>query len=116
MPKNESVAQLGLDEYKYGFSVGDQHSFKSRTGLDEEIVRQISEFRNEPAWMLQTRLKALKHALARPWPTWGGDLSGLKFEDIYFYIRPSEQGVGRTWAEVPKKIKNTFERLGIPDQ
>ncbi|MDR0788383.1 MAG: Fe-S cluster assembly protein SufB [Gemmatimonadota bacterium] len=115
MPKNEAVAQLNLDEYKYGFSDDIEYRYKSRKGLDEEIVRQISGQKNEPEWMLNYRLKALKHALSRPWPTWGGDLSGLNFDDIYFYIRPSDK-VGRTWDEVPEAIKNTFERLGIPDQ
>jgi Fe-S cluster assembly protein SufB len=115
MPKNEVVAQLGLDEYKYGFRDDVEYRFKSRKGLDEEIVRQISEHKSEPGWMLKERLKALKHATSRPWPKWGGDLSGLNFDEIFFYIRPSD-GVGRTWDEVPEKIKNTFERLGIPDQ
>ncbi|HET7275423.1 MAG TPA: Fe-S cluster assembly protein SufB [Longimicrobiaceae bacterium] len=116
MPVNESVAELNLDEYKFGFRDPEEHFFKSRKGLDEDIVRQISAQKNEPEWMLKMRLKALKHALKRPWPTWGGDLSGLDFDDIYFYIKPSDRGTGRTWDEVPDTIKNTFERLGIPDQ
>ena len=115
MPFNEDVAALGLDEYKFGFKDDVEYLFKSRKGLDEEIVRMISEQKKEPEWMLNIRLKALKHALARPWPEWGGDLSGLRFEDIFFYIRPNEK-VGKTWDEVPETIKNTFERLGIPDQ
>jgi Fe-S cluster assembly protein SufB len=115
MPENEVVAQLGLDEYKYGFHDEVEYKFKSRKGLNEEVVRQISEQKDEPEWMLKNRLKALKHAQARPWPKWGGDLSGLNFDEIYFYIRPSDR-VGRTWDEVPETIKNTFERLGIPDQ
>ena len=113
MPVNESVAQLGLDEYKYGFRDEVDYVYKSRKGLDEEIVRQISAKKDEPEWMLKNRLKALKHAQQRPWPKWGGDLSGLNFDDIYFYIRPSD-GVGRTWDDVPETIKNTFDRLGIP--
>ncbi|HET7232003.1 MAG TPA: Fe-S cluster assembly protein SufB [Longimicrobium sp.] len=115
MPYNEDVAALGLDEYKYGFKDDVEYLFKSRKGLDEEIVRMISEQKNEPKWMLDLRLKALKHALKRPWPTWGGDLSGLNFDEIFFYIRPNER-TGKTWDEVPDTIKNTFERLGIPDQ
>jgi Fe-S cluster assembly protein SufB len=115
MPFNESVAQLGLDEYKYGFRDEEKYLYKSRKGFDEEIIRMISEQKDEPKWMLDVRLKALKHATKRPWPTWGGDLSGLNFDDIFFYIRPSER-TGRTWDEVPEDIKNTFERLGIPDQ
>jgi Fe-S cluster assembly protein SufB len=115
MPFNEDVAALGLDEYKFGFKDDIEYLFKSRKGLDEEIVRMVSAQKNEPEWMLKNRLKALKHAQARPWPEWGGDLSGLNFEDIFFYIRPNEK-VGKTWDEVPETIKNTFERLGIPDQ
>ncbi|HEY0023724.1 MAG TPA: Fe-S cluster assembly protein SufB [Longimicrobium sp.] len=115
MPFNEDVAALGLDEYKFGFKDDIEYLFKSRKGLDEEIVRMVSAQKNEPEWMLKNRLKALKHAQARPWPEWGGDLSGLNFEDIFFYIRPNEK-VGKTWDEVPEAIKNTFERLGIPDQ
>jgi Fe-S cluster assembly protein SufB len=115
MPENVTVAQIGLDEYKYGFRDEENYIFKSRKGLDEQIVREISERKGEPEWMLKYRLKALKHALKRPWPKWGGDLSGLNFDEIYFYIRPSER-VGRTWDEVPESIKNTFERLGIPEQ
>jgi Fe-S cluster assembly protein SufB len=115
MPVNESVAALNLDEYKYGFSDEVEYVFRSRKGLDESVVREISAQKNEPDWMLQNRLKALKHAQKRPWPTWGGDLSGLNFDDIYFYVRPNEK-TGRTWDEVPEAIKNTFEKLGIPDQ
>ncbi|HET6231169.1 MAG TPA: Fe-S cluster assembly protein SufB [Longimicrobiaceae bacterium] len=115
MPVNDSVAELGLDEYKYGFRDEENYLFKSRKGLDEDIVRHISAQKGEPEWMLKYRLKALKHALKRPWPTWGGDLSGLNFDEIFFYIRPSEK-VGKTWDEVPEGIKNTFERLGIPEQ
>jgi Fe-S cluster assembly protein SufB len=115
MPQNETVAKLGLDEYKYGFRDESSYVYKSRKGLDEEIVRHISAQKGEPEWMLKTRLKALKHAQSRPWPTWGGDLSGLNFDEIFFYIRPADR-VGRTWDEVPDTIKETFERLGIPDQ
>jgi Fe-S cluster assembly protein SufB len=115
MPVNESVAALNLDEYKYGFTDEVEYLFKSRKGLDERSSAEISAQKNEPEWMLKNRLKALKHAQSGPWPTWGGDLSGLNFDDIYFYIRPNEK-TGRTWDEVPEAIKNTFERLGIPDQ
>ncbi|CAN5864879.1 MAG: Fe-S cluster assembly protein SufB [Gemmatimonadetes bacterium] len=115
MPVNTAVAELGLDEYKYGFRDEVEYLYKSKKGLDEEIVRTVSAQKNEPEWMLKNRLKALKHAQGRPWPKWGGDLSGLNFDEIFFYIRPSEK-TGRTWDEVPETIKNTFERLGIPDQ
>jgi Fe-S cluster assembly protein SufB len=117
MPANTTVQNLNLDDYKYGFRDPEEHVFRSsRKGLDEEIVREISGQKNEPEWMLKYRLKALKHAENRPTPTWGGDLSRLIFDDIFFYIKPSEKGVGRTWDEVPETIKNTFEKLGIPEQ
>jgi len=115
MPKNEEIAALGLDDYKFGFRDEIEYKFKSRRGLDEAIVREISERKGEPEWMLNLRLKAFKHVQTRPWPKWGGDLSDLDFNKIFFYIRPSDR-VGRTWDEVPETIKNTFERLGIPDQ
>src|SRR5690606_41472871 len=77
MPENETIAGLGLEEYKYGFVTEDKPVFKARPGLDEEIVRQISAHKNEPEWMLNFRLKALKIFEAKPMPTWGGDLSRL---------------------------------------
>ncbi|HEY8475396.1 MAG TPA: Fe-S cluster assembly protein SufB [Chloroflexota bacterium] len=115
MPVNPLVEELKLDEYKYGFRDEVEYVFKTRPGLDEEVVRQISAQKGEPEWMLKLRLKALKHALSRPWPTWGGDLSGLKFDEIYFYIKPTER-VSHSWDEVPETIRRTFERLGIPEQ
>ncbi len=116
MPLNETVADLKLDDYKYGFRDPEQHVFKSaKPGLSEEIVREISAHKDEPEWMLKYRLKALKHFEKRPMPNWGGDLSKLNLDEIYFYIKPSDR-TGRTWDEVPDTIKDTFEKLGIPDQ
>ena len=83
------LANLGND-YEHGFSDPDRSSFKSRKGLDEEVVRQISAFKEEPAWMLEFRLKAYRHFLERPMPNWGPDLSGLNLDGIYFYVRPEE--------------------------
>jgi Fe-S cluster assembly protein SufB len=104
----------GLNEYQFGFSDPDTFVFKSNKGLDETIVRQISAKKGEPAWMLDFRLKALKHYQQRPMPSWGADLSDLDLDDIYFYVKPTE-GEGRTWDDVPETIKNTFEKLGIPE-
>ena len=73
----------------------------------------ISKHKNEPEWMLEFRLNALESFLEKPTPTWGGDLSGMDFDDIYYYIRPMENQ-GRSWDDVPDDIKNTFEKLGIP--
>jgi len=104
----------GLDEYKWGFRDPATHVFKTRKGLDEEIVRQISEQKEEPEWMLDFRLKALKHFEQRPLPTWGGDLTGLNLDEIYFYTRPAE-AEGKSWDDVPETIKETFDKLGIPE-
>jgi len=107
--------QLELStEYKYGFRDPDRAVFKSEKGLSRRVVEQISEMKGEPAWMREIRLKALEIFWAKPMPTWGGDLSGLNFDDIYYYVRPAEKQ-GRSWDEVPEDIKRTFDRLGIPE-
>ncbi len=116
MPENETIAGLGLEEYKYGFVTADKPVFKARPGLDESIVREISAHKSEPEWMLNFRLKALKIFQAKPMPTWGGDLSTLDatLDEIYYYIKPQEQ-MERSWDDVPQEIKDTFEKLGIPE-
>ena len=111
--EKDILANLGKD-YEHGFSDPDRSSFKSRKGLDEEVIRQISAFKEEPAWMLEFRLKAYRHFLERPMPTWGPDLSGLDLDEIYFYVRPEEIDQ-KSWDDVPDTIKNTFDRLGLPE-
>src|SRR5918999_2239087 len=111
--ETEVVAGIG-NEYKYGFHDPEDYFFKSGRGLSPELVAAISEHKNEPEWMRKFRLKSLDYFLARPLPNWGGDLSGIDFDNIFYYIRPSEKQ-GKTWDEVPEYIKNTFERLGIPE-
>jgi Fe-S cluster assembly protein SufB len=103
-----------IGDYKYGFKDPEVHVFKSKKGLDEEIVRQISEMKDEPEWMLEFRLKALEHFRARPVPTWGPDLSVLDMEDLYYYVKPTDQE-GKSWDDIPVSIKDTFEKLGIPE-
>ncbi len=112
----KSDAQIldGIGQYKYGFRDPETYVFKSRKGLDREIVQQISSMKGEPQWMLDYRLKALEHFQQRPMPTWGGDISKLDLDDIYYYVKPAEQE-GRSWDEVPDTIKETFDRLGIPE-
>jgi len=107
------LANLGKD-YEYGFTDPDMSSFKSRKGLDEEVIRQISAFKEEPEWMLEFRLKAYRHFLERPMPSWGPNLSGLNLDEIYFYVRPEEIDQ-KSWDDVPETIKNTFDRLGLPE-
>jgi Fe-S cluster assembly protein SufB len=106
--------QVDIGEYQYGFRDEEDYFFKSKRGLDRETVLEISKMKGEPDWMLEFRLKAYDHFVKRPMPNWGGDLSGINFDDIFYYIRPSEKQ-GKTWDEVPEYIKNTFERLGIPE-
>jgi Fe-S cluster assembly protein SufB len=104
----------GIDRYKYGFSDPDVSVFRSEKGLSRRVVEQISEMKGEPSWMLEFRLKALEHFLARPMPTWGGDLSKFNLDEIYFYVRPAEAD-SKSWDDVPDTIKRTFDRLGIPE-
>jgi Fe-S cluster assembly protein SufB len=111
---SDAVILEGIGEYKYGFSDPETYVFKSRKGLDREIVEQISAMKGEPQWMLDFRLKALDHFLKRPMPTWGGDLSTLNLDDIYYYVKPTDTE-GRSWDDVPETIKNTFDKLGIPE-
>ena len=107
-------AQIDIGEYKYGFRDEEDYVFKSGKGLTRGVVEEISAMKGEPDWMRDFRLKALDHFEKRPMPNWGADLSGIDFSDIYYYIRPAEKQ-GKTWDEVPEYIKNTFEKLGIPE-
>ena len=116
MPTNEAVQDIGLDEYKYHFITEDEPVFRSGRGLNEKVVREISAQKGEPEWMLDFRLKSLDIYNAKPMPTWGGDLSQLEsvLGDIFFYVRPQER-MERSWDDVPANIKETFDRLGIPE-
>ena len=116
MPQNDVIQDLELDEYKYDFVTEGKPVFRSQRGLSEEVVRQISANKDEPEWMLDYRLKALDVYNAKPMPTWGGDLSTLEdtLDEIYFYVRPQDR-MERSWDDVPSEIKETFEKLGIPE-
>src|SRR3989304_1776650 len=109
----KGIAGIGED-YKYGFKTPEKYVFKSKKGLSKEVVEEISHLKGEPEWMRKFRLKSLEIFLKKPMPWWGGDLSGVNFDDIYYFIRPSDKQ-GRTWDEVPKEIKDTFDKLGIPE-
>ena len=113
MDETQALAEI-KQEYKYGFHDPEKYVFKSRKGLDHEIIDMISDIKGEPDWMRQFRHRALDIFLAKPMPTWGGDLSGINFDDIYYYIKPAEKQ-GKSWDDVPADIKNTFDRLGIPE-
>ncbi|MCY4114063.1 MAG: Fe-S cluster assembly protein SufB [Chloroflexi bacterium] len=107
-------ADIGLDSYKFGFHDDIKPVYKSPKGLSADIVREISRQKDEPEWMLEFRLESLQQFERKPVPTWGADLSRIDFDDIYYYIRPQDRQA-RSWDDVPDDIKNTFDRLGIPE-
>lgn len=103
-----------IQDYQYGFHDKDVSVFRTKKGLTREIVEEISKIKDEPAWMLEFRLKALDIFNSMPMPKWGGDLDDLDFNSITYYVKPSEKQ-GRSWDEVPEEIKATFDKLGIPE-
>lgn len=103
-----------IGEYKYGFRDKDVSIFRSKRGLTKEIVEEISRIKSEPEWMLEFRLKSLEQFYKMPMPQWGGDMKDLNFDDITYYVKPSEKSE-KSWDEVPAEIKATFDKLGIPE-
>ncbi len=102
------------DDYQYGFSDKDVSLYKTGAGLNKEIVTEISKIKNEPEWMLEFRLKAFEAFEKMPLQNWGPDLSSLDFDAYTYYIKPSDK-VEKDWDEVPETIKDTFDKLGIPE-
>jgi Fe-S cluster assembly protein SufB len=114
--EKKELAGINAD-YKEKFGFHDPESgyaYKAPKGLSREVVESISEYKDEPQWMRDFRLKALEHFYARPTPTWGGNLGQIDFDDIHYFVRASDKN-SRDWSEVPDDIKNTFDRLGIPE-
>lgn len=108
-------SQVDIGAYQYGFhDPTDKYSFTSRKGLDAQIVGQISEMKGEPGWMRDFRLKSLEIFEQKPMPYWGGDMSDLNFQDIYYYVKAAEEQ-GKSWDDVPEDIRKTYDRLGIPE-
>jgi Fe-S cluster assembly protein SufB len=105
---------LDLGRYKLGWSDEEDYVFKPKKGLSRDIVEEMSWMKGEPNWMRDYRLKSLDHFERRPMPTWGGDMSQIYFDDIYYYIKPTEQQVD-AWDELPESVKSTYEKLGIPE-
>ena len=115
LTENEIVASVNQDyATKYGFADVEDYIFKAERGLDEGLIRAMSLMKNEPQWMLDIRLKSYQHFLERPMPDWGADLSGIDFDNIYYYIKPSNRQEDN-WEDVPSYIKDTFNKLGIPE-
>lgn len=102
------------DEYKYGFIDKDVTVYKTKKGLSEDTINEISRIKNEPEWMKEFRLNSYRYFDAKPLPSFGPDLSFLNFDDYIYYIKPSDKQ-SNSWEDVPDTIKDTFERLGIPD-
>ncbi|WP_405085691.1 Fe-S cluster assembly protein SufB [Microbispora sp. NBC_01389] len=104
----------GLGNYKFGWADADVAGATARRGLSEEVVRNISALKNEPEWMLDLRLKGLRLFHKKPLPTWGSDLTGIDFDNIKYFVRSTEKQAA-SWDELPPDIKNTYDKLGIPE-
>ncbi len=110
----QANTEIDLSKYQLGWSDDEDYVFKPKKGLNEDLVREISWMKGEPNWMRDFRVKSLKQFEKRPMPHWGGDMSEIYFDDIYYYIKPSEAVVDE-WEDVPESIKDTYEKLGIPE-
>ena len=106
--------QVIKSEYKYGFHDNNVNIETFDKGLSEDVVRRISEIKSEPEWMLEYRLKALDIFYKKPMPTWGGDMSGINFDNIIYYVKPSDKQENN-WDDVPDEIRKTYDKLGIPE-
>jgi Fe-S cluster assembly protein SufB len=114
--EERELAGINAD-YKEKFGFHDPESgyaYKSPKGLSREVVESISEYKDEPQWMRDFRIKAYEHFESRPTPQWGGNLNQIDFDNIHYFVRASDKN-SRDWSEVPEDIKNTFDRLGIPE-
>jgi Fe-S cluster assembly protein SufB len=109
---NPGLKDLG--RYEYGWADSDVAGSTAKRGLSTEVVTNISELKNEPQWMVENRLKALRLFHKKPMPTWGSDLTGIDFQNIKYFVRSTEKQA-TTWDELPEEIKNTYDRLGIPE-
>ncbi|SNU02435.1 Fe-S cluster assembly protein SufB [Ruaniaceae bacterium KH17] len=112
MTQDETIASIG--NYSFGWHDTDVAGASARRGLSDEVVRDISRMKDEPEWMLNRRLKALRLFDKKPMPTWGADLSGIDFDNIKYFVRSTEKQA-TSWEELPEDIKNTYDRLGIPE-
>src|SRR5688500_3417010 len=104
----------GLGKYRFGWSDTDAAGATAKRGVDEDVVRGISALKGEPEWMLDLRLKGLRLFRRKPTPNWGADLSGIDFDNIKYFVRSTEKQA-TSWDDLPADIKNTYDRLGIPE-
>ncbi|MEO7129786.1 MAG: Fe-S cluster assembly protein SufB, partial [Dermatophilaceae bacterium] len=110
--RNPGLKDLG--RYEYGWADSDVAGATAKRGLNEDVVRDISARKNEPEWMTKLRLKSLSLFGKKPMPTWGSDLTGLDFQNIKYFVKSTEKQAA-TWDDLPDDIKNTYDRLGIPE-
>jgi len=112
---NMTTENLDMDYSKYDFKDStEMYVHLSKKGLSKETVISISKMKNEPQWMLDFRLRSYEIFMQKPMPTWGGDLSVIDFQNIYYYAKASDK-VEKNWDDVPDNVKNTFDKLGIPE-
>ena len=110
-----ATTALDLGKYKLGWNDAEEYVFRPAKGLNEATVRDISWWKGEPDWMTQYRLKALRHFERKPMLPWfAKNMPDIDFDDIYYYVKPAGEQT-RSWDDVPESIKNTFDRLGIPE-
>ena len=109
-----SDVTLDLSRYKLGWSDEEDYVFKPKRGLNEDIIQEMSWMKGEPDWMRKFRLKSYDQFTRRPMPDWGGDMTGIDFDNIYYYIKPTDHQVD-AWDELPDSVKDTYEKLGIPE-
>ena len=112
--ENRTALKKIKNNYQFGFHVPEDYVFKSRRGLNEKIVEEISFIKDEPKWMRDFRLRAYEIFLRKSLPTWGGDLSKLNFNEMYYYLKPIEKEA-KNWEDLPEGIRETYDKLGIPE-
>ena len=112
MTQDEAIASIG--NYEFGWHDSDAAGMSAQRGLSEAVVRNISALKSEPQWMLDMRLKGLGLFEKKPMPHWGADLSGIHFDNIKYFVRSTEKQA-TSWEDLPEDIKNTYDRLGIPE-
>ena len=111
-----TTADIGVDLSKYdlGWSDAEDYIYMPKKGFNTDIINEMAWMKGEPSWMRDFRLKSYKRFQNRPMPKWGGDMSEIYFDDIFYYIKPTES-VKDDWDDIPDAIKDTYEKLGIPE-
>ena len=109
MPSQQYIAP-----YKYGFSEPERYMFKSGKGLTVRLIEEISHQKKEPSWMRDFRLRSFAYFNKQQLPVWGGDLSGIKFDNLHYYIKPTNR-MATSWDQLPIEIRRTYDRIGIPE-